>query len=228
MKEIHVIRTGFLSVNTLIVPCGSKKCFVVDPAACKMSGDENKIVSYLKEKKLDCVAIILTHSHFDHITGILQIKNAFPKAKIAIHTNEFAEMQNLPGPMNQSVLRMFGMTDIFETLSNQPIAEKSLASNCKLSSIFQNESQENEELLAELDKWIVIHTPGHTPGSICLYNGQEKILISGDTLFDGGYGRTDMMGGNEAELVKSLNFLQENIPQGTLVYPGHDNFAFSL
>ena len=65
--EIHVIRTGVFRVNTIIVPAGEKHCFVVDPAACELSGDQNVIVDYLKKKKLTCDAVVLTHSHFDHI-----------------------------------------------------------------------------------------------------------------------------------------------------------------
>lgn len=226
MKDIHVIRTGFLGVNTLIVNCGNKHCFVVDPAACKMSGDENKIVDYLAEKKLDCVGIVLTHSHFDHITGIYKIKKAFPQAKIAIHEKEFSELQNPPGPMNISVLRNFGMGEVLDIVSMQPSADVALSDGNDLTCL--TKGTEQNETLSELKNWKVLNTPGHTPGSICLYNSEEKILISGDTLFDGGYGRTDMMGGNEADLVHSLSFLQENIPSGTRVYPGHDNFGFSL
>ena len=81
--------------------------------------------------------------------------------------------------------------------------------------------------------WKVIHTPGHTPGSICLYNkafnNEKGALISGDTLFDyGGYGRTDMAGGDEAQIMHSLELLRQTIPAGTLVYPGHDSFGFSF
>ena len=80
----------------------------------------------------------------------------------------------------------------------------------------------------------VLHTPGHTPGSVCLFKADATddgrgILISGDTLFDyGGYGRTDMYGGDELEIQKSLARLQRDIPAGTLVYPGHDSFGFSF
>lgn len=226
MKDIHVIRTGFLSVNTLIVKCGSRHCFVVDPAACKMSGDENKILDYLLEKKLECIGIVLTHSHFDHITGIYKIKKAFPKAKIAVHQKEFSEMQNLPGPMNISVLSNFGMGEVLDQLAIQPSAEIALGNGSNLSCLAKG--TEESDLLKDLENWKVLSTPGHTPGSICLYNAQEKILISGDTLFDGGYGRTDMMGGSESDLIHSLSYLRETIPEGTKVYPGHDNFGFDI
>ena len=76
MEDIHVIRTGLLAVNTLIVPIGKetpKKVFVVDPATSDFSRDTNKVVEYLQKNKLECVGILLTHTHFDHIINI-----AFP------------------------------------------------------------------------------------------------------------------------------------------------------
>ena len=206
-----------MKVNTLIVPIGDGQCFVVDPAGCSLSGDANTVTDYLKAHKLDCVGIVLTHSHFDHITGIAPIKAAFPAAKIALHQDEFCELNGSgePGPMNNSVLHFFGAPELLSVVAQQPPAEMSLSDGV---SIFG---------------WKVIHTPGHTPGSICLYkageNGERGLLISGDTLFDyGGYGRTDMYGGDEIEIQKSLARLRKEVPAGTLVYPGHDNFGFML
>ena len=216
--KLHVIRTGVLKVNTLIVPIGDGQCFVVDPAGCSLSGDANAITDYLKARKLECAGIVLTHSHFDHITGIAPIKAAFPAAKIALHEAEFCELNGsgAPGPMNNSVLHFFGAPELLSVVGEQPAADTSLSDGV---SIFG---------------WKVLHTPGHTPGSICLYKADageqgEGVLISGDTLFDyGGYGRTDMYGGDEIEIRKSLARLQREIPAGTLVYPGHDNFGFML
>ena len=202
---IHIIRTGLLRVNTLVVPLGNGKCFVVDPAACSPSGDEHAVTDYLKSHKLDCTAIILTHSHFDHITGIAPVKAAFPAAKIAIHQLEANELTNPPGPMNDSVVRFFGMPELLQEVAKQPPADTLLSDGM------------------EIQGWRVIHTPGHTPGSICFYNAAEKTLISGDTVFAyGGYGRTDMYGGDEAQIRHSLALLRERIPAGTHVYPGHD------
>lgn len=208
---IHVIRSGIFEVNSLIVEIGQKKVFVVDPAGCSLSKDENIITNYLKTKKLDCVGIILTHCHFDHITGIFPIKQNFPNAQIAIHEAEFKELQNLPGKINLSVLNYFGYSELLKELKRQPSAEKSL--------------KDGEIYFG----WKIIHTPGHSPGSICLYNEKENILISGDTLFEnGGYGRTDFEGGDEIQIIKSLKLLNEKIPKGTLVYPGHDGFGFKF
>ena len=218
--KIHVLHTGVFKVNTLVVPCEGGKCFIVDPAACRLSGDENLILDYLKAHKLECEGIVLTHSHFDHITGIAPLKAAFPEAKVYVHEAEAAELggggAGAAGPMNRSVLQFFGAPELLEVVGQQPAADTLMREGM---SVFG---------------WKVLHTPGHTPGSVCLYKADAAddgrgILISGDTLFDyGGYGRTDMYGGDELEIQKSLARLQQEIPAGTLVYPGHDNFGFML
>lgn len=217
-SKIHVIRTGFLSTNSLVVSLGNKEVFVVDPADCKASRDENKILDYLKANKLECLGIVLTHSHFDHIMGLENLKKAFPKAPILIHQAEAEELQNPPGPMNRSLLDDFCMTYLLEPVSKLPAADILL------------QDKQTLECIADYGKnWTVIHTPGHTPGSICLYNQKDNILISGDTLFaDGGYGRTDMYGGNYSKIAHSLAMLKVSIPSDTKVYPGHEAFGFFI
>lgn len=213
--NIHIIRTGFFRVNTLVVPLNDKACFVVDPAGCKLSGDSTAVTNYLKNKKLECRGIILTHSHFDHITGIAPVKEAFPAAKIAIHKSEINELINPPGPMNNSVIRFFGELTLLNAVAGQPPADVALYEGATLEDVV------GEGLGGE--DWHVLSTPGHTPGSICIYNPVQKVLISGDTLFAyGGYGRTDMAGGDEATIMKSLSRLRKEIPAGTHVFPGHD------
>ena len=228
--KIHVIETGVLNVNSLIVPVldvlqnqnnqdgaaesvnsVSKKCFVVDPAACSVSRDENKITDYLVSHNMECVGILLTHSHFDHILGIAAVKKVFPNAKIFIHENEINELGFTCGPMNNSILHFFRETGLICEVEKQPSADVAL--------------HESDDVFG----WKVMHTPGHSPGSICLYNESEKTLISGDTIFDyGGYGRTDMYGGDEAVLVQSIIRLKREIPKDTIVFPGHDSFGFTL
>ena len=236
--DIKVLNTGLLRVNSLIVPLCKNKVFVVDPAACSYSHDGDKITAYLRENGLECYAIVLTHSHFDHITGIDVLKKAFPAAKIAIHENEANELENPPGPMGQSVLRFFGLEALYNVIAGQPPADVLLAHGCTLKvlegendSVFEENATSksasvksaDSELLDALSQWKVLLTPGHTPGSICLYNKKENILISGDTLFQDSWGRTDMYGGNEQEIFKSLRYLRDKIPSGTKVYPGHDS-----
>ncbi len=216
--KLHILRTGVLKVNTLVVPTTGGKCFIVDPAACSLSGDASIITDYLKSHKLECEGIVLTHSHFDHITGVAELKAAYPSAKIYVHEAEAGELNGsgVAGPMNQSVLRFFGAPELLEVVGAQPAADVLMRDGM---SVFG---------------WKVIHTPGHTPGSVCLYKAEageegQGVLLSGDTLFDyGGYGRTDMYGGDEAEIQRSLARLHGEVPSGTLVYPGHDNFGFKF
>ena len=228
--HIQVLNTGLLGVNTLIVPLCGNKVFVVDPAACDYSHDGDKITRWLRERELECYAIVLTHSHFDHITGIANLKKAFPDAKVAIHKNEACELQNPPGPMGESVLQFFGLEGLVLEIEKQPPADVLLAHECTLAILEEKSSLENpsDELSRALSSWKVLLTPGHTPGSICLYNKEQKILISGDTLFQDGWGRTDMYGGNEHEIMKSLHYLDKTIPDETLVYPGHDCCGFKM
>ncbi len=235
--DIKVINSGVFSVNTVIVPLCQNKVFVVDPAACSLSGDSDIITGFLRKNALECFAVVLTHSHFDHITGIDLIKKDFPNAKIAIHKAEAQELINPPGPMGESVISFFGLSAILPYVARQPKPDlllehgnmlDLLLSSDELSSCNSSDKTSSDELFKALSSWKVLHTPGHTPGSICLYNQKENILISGDTLFEDGWGRTDMYGGDEKEIMKSLGYLRDKIPSGTKVYPGHDSFCFLM
>jgi glyoxylase-like metal-dependent hydrolase (beta-lactamase superfamily II) len=219
MTEIQIKQTGLLSVNTLIVPVCDNKVFIVDPAACSISGDSFSFLNFLKTNNLECIGIVLTHSHFDHITGLFELKEVFPNAKIAIHKDEASEIQAGLGPMNQSILQNFGMSSLIPFF-NQFVNPDILLQDKNNLSVFEKST--DEKLSSELKKWIVIHTPGHSPGSICLYNEEKCVLISGDTLFYGTCGRTDMYGGNQRTIESSLAKLDKIIPNGTKVYPGHD------
>lgn len=199
--EIKCIQTGVFRVNTYIVPCGENKVFVVDPAACAFSGDENKIILYLEKNHLECEAVLLTHCHFDHIAGILPIKEKYPRAKIVASKIDAPEVGY--GMVNKTCLNGMGLEDLAETLKNQPKPDTLL--------------QEGDDFFG----WKVMITPGHTAGSLCLYNEEEKKLISGDTLFYNGYGRTDLPTGNDSEMFKSLERLRREVPFNVDLYPGH-------
>lgn len=199
--EIKCLQTGVFRVNTYIVPVSENKVFVVDPAACAFSGDENKITLYLEKNHLECVAILLTHCHFDHICGIRTLKEKFPEAKIVSSVEDAPEVGY--GKINKTCLHGMGLEDLAETLMNQP---------------------KPDTLLSEGDDfygWKVMITPGHTKGCLCLYNEKENRLISGDTLFYNGYGRTDLPTGNEMEMMSSLERLRKEIPFNVNLYPGH-------
>jgi len=139
----------------------------------------------------DLEIIILTHCHYDHSGGAIGVARA-TGAKIAIHKDDAP----LLGNPDASASRLFG--------KKAPV-------------IVPDILLEGGEKLGELE---VIHTPGHTPGGICLYDPGSKTLFSGDTVFqDGSFGRTDLYGGNSLQLIgsiKKLTLLDVNI-----MYPGH-------
>lgn len=229
-ESIQVFQTGVLGVNTCVVPLAENKVFVVDPA--DMSGNSsNAVLNYIEKNGLECVAVLLTHGHFDHITGILPVKNAFPQAVVAIHKNDACEL-GAAGVMNCNILGDFGMDVLLEQLPRQPKPDVFFNGGETLFALMERAcgaaSNFSEAVLAAAKSWKVIHTPGHSPGSSCFYNEAEKLLISGDTLFFHGWGRTDMYGGNEAELQKSLNLLNKAVLPEAKVFPGHGDFGFMM
>jgi len=139
--------------------------------------------------------ILLTHAHFDHIGGISDLKSEFPNAKLVINVGD------------EEALRT-------QTGRDYPFG------------FFAHPEQHNPDLIVcdgdELpfgdDKIKVLHTPGHSPGSCCYQHG--KTVFCGDTIFQGGAGRTDLRGGSLDELMQSLSRLML-LPDDTVLLPGH-------
>lgn len=138
--------------------------------------------------------ILLTHGHFDHILGLAEWQEQY-HTPAYVHEADYSEVQNC-----NTTLKMFGM---------RPIKVPTIDKTFKDGDTFQVGN-------------IILktyHTPGHTPGSVCF--STESILFSGDTLFCMGRGRTDLPGGNEAELSASIQKLFKLFEDKTIVYPGH-------
>ena len=148
----------------------------------------------LKEEGLNVDYILLTHGHFDHILGLNEILSIFPKAEIYLSKED----EGLVKEGNKEILSSFGI----------PLSLYSIPSP-----FIYNDYP------SLLGPFTIIKTPGHTKGGVCLYNSEENILFSGDTLFDGGEGRKDL-GGNWKELLESLKKLSA-LSDNTTVFPGH-------
>ena len=156
--------------------------------------EADRIASLLEKKGLEPAAILLTHAHFDHIGAVTGLLERFPGLPVYIGEKDMAVISH---PMNQLP-------------PDYPPVKKPDS----LRAIGQAGSIEG------LDQLEVIETPGHTPGGVCYYLPTEKLLLSGDTLFAGSVGRTDLPGGDMATLVESLKKLTA-LPDDTLVIPGH-------
>ena len=163
---------------------------VVDPSA-----DAKTILSALKEEGAVLRFILLTHGHFDHIVSIDSLRRE-TGAPVMIHESEL----DFPcDPHKNAFYDFFFMERSYQR------PEEGLSHGQKLLL--------GEEIIE------VIHTPGHTCGSVCYLAG-DQFLITGDTLFDGGYGRFDLYSGNASALMRSLNSLKE-LPAYLPIYPGH-------
>ena len=223
MEALTILRTGPLGVNTYIVPLAGDTVYIVDPAACALSGDETKITAWLKEHKKEPHAIILTHGHFDHILGLPILKRAYPACPIAVHKDDACLLGGTSAQIES--LRLMGIEAIARTLRDMPRCDITFFGGETLEEIIPCE---DGGVSAFLSKWKIVHTPGHTPGSVCLYSAERNELISGDTVFYRSCGRTDLPGGDERTMYTSLALIKKEIPPNTLVYPGHDAYGFPL
>ena len=169
----------------------TKECFIVDPATCPP-----EFVSYIKNAGLTVKAVLLTHGHFDHIMGLDALLKEFP---VPVYAHE-AERDVLESEQLNSSASMLGQPYSFsgaDYVTNR------------------------QELRIAGFEILVIYTPGHTIGGCCYYIEKEKTLFSGDTLFHGSVGRTDLPTGSMGQLVSSVRDRLFVLPDDTKVYPGH-------
>ena len=182
---------GPLATNCYIIGSeSSKEGMIIDPGA-----EANQILSSVKDTGLDIKFIVLTHSHIDHIGALKEVKEA-TGAEVAIHTDD-AQTLKVQEP---SLGAMFGLS-----YPSPPPPDRLLG---------DGESIDIGDL-----RFSVLHTPGHTPGGICLLG--EGIVFSGDTLFNYGVGRADLPGGSYSQLMDSISTKLMTLPDTTIVYPGH-------
>ncbi len=234
---IKVLHTGPFKVNTLVVPLFENFVFVVDSACCHFSHDTELLTDYLNQNNLIPVAAVLTHGHFDHVSGLKSLREKFMNLPVAIHRED----ANLIGKNSKAEqgkgLHLMGFDVFLPFVSGLPDADcfledgKSLFDSLgeKISENFSGDLKEKREKISEkLSEWKIIHTPGHTKGSCCFYNSAEKTLISGDTMFFQSWGRTDLPGGDEWEIRKSLKKICGTVSGDTRVFPGHESYGFLL
>jgi glyoxylase-like metal-dependent hydrolase (beta-lactamase superfamily II) len=200
-KNIIQLTVGPIATNCWIYQIGEKDAAVIDP------GDEaDLIISTLEELDLYPSFILLTHGHFDHITALPEVAAAFQSKnpEIAIHRLDAEYL----GPGSRKA---------------HSLSLTAAAGDASFVDASWSEPPAPGRLLEEGDTigpFTVLHIPGHTPGSIALWDKEANILFSGDTLFEGDYGRTDLPGGSEETIFASLRRLFAM--DGTIkVYPGH-------
>ncbi len=170
----------------------AKEAMVIDPG-----GEPEKIIEMLDTLGIDKLKYIyLTHCHGDHFGGILELK-AKKGGKVLIHRDDSEGLYNKA----ISLTYYIGMDDI-ELEADSRVDDGDLIHVGNI-------------------EFRVIHTPGHTKGGSCLYCEKEDLLFSGDTLFRGTWGRTDLPTGNFEQIINSITNKLTVLPDNTIVYPGH-------
>ncbi len=170
----------------------TKKAAIIDPAIYS-----NELLNQIKSNDISEVEyILLTHGHFDHILGVAELKDAYKDAKIAIHSFDSDCLSDPHKSMAKSIIGD---------------AQKLVEADINLK---DNYSLKLGELSID-----VLHTPGHTPGSVCFVC--EDAIFSGDTLFCKTVGRTDFEGGSMQDMLESINRLG-NLKGNYDVFPGHN------
>lgn len=182
--------------NTYVIYNEKKQCLIVDPGMYA-SEEVSQFCKYIDDNKLKPEAIINTHAHLDHIFGVNALKAEY-NIPFCIHK---ADLPVLNGAAGSAML--FG----FSRFKDIPKADEYIA----------------DSIMYQLgdDEVKILFVPGHSPGSIAFYYAQDNWVISGDALFNGSIGRTDLPGGNHNQLLDSIKDKLFTLPEETVVHSGH-------
>ena len=187
---VKQLTVGMMGVCCYIASCEkTNKAVIIDPG-----GDEDRILDYCKQKQLQVAYIINTHGHLDHVCGNGPIQAA-TGAPIVMHADDIAYFND------PAVKKYFSGLGLPES----PPAAISV--------------KDGDEIAFGEEKLQVIHTPGHTPGGICLYSPPH--CFTGDTVFAGAVGRTDFPGGSMRQMLDAIKTRLLTLPEDTIVWPGH-------
>lgn len=190
--KITNLPSGALQVNTyLVADEETNKGFIVDPG-----GYNPVLTKTVKENNIDIEYIMLTHGHSDHICGVKEHLADFPNAKVVAHTDEKQMLSDVKFNFSAE----FGMPYTVDA------------------DIYVNDG---DELSVGNINLKFFHTPGHSPGGMCIYAEKENVLFSGDTLFRQSIGRTDFPGCSFKDLADAIHNKLFVLPDETQVFPGH-------
>ena len=185
----------FMENTYLIWDRISMEGIIIDPG-CSNEREENVLKQFINNNRIQVKYLFLTHTHIDHISGVNFVLKEFNPTYYYGKDGEplitLAPEQGL----------MFGL-------------------DTELVSKTSNYFSEDLVLFLGKEKILFLHTPGHAPGEFCFYFENSKILISGDVLFNGSIGRTDLWGSNHSDLINAIKTKLFTLPEDVVVYPGH-------
>lgn len=202
---VERLTVGPIGENLYILPLEGGRCILVDP------GDEAaRILAFLADRGLKPALVVATHGHLDHIAALPELDAAWARqglsVPLAAHREELPYFGEAGEKTNHSLFASIRALGYFRSYW-RPIREPGLL------------LEEGQFLPGTT--WRVIHTPGHSPGSLCLHEAGRGLLVSGDCLFRDGVGRTDGFDASGEALRRSLETKLFLLPRETQVFPGH-------
>jgi glyoxylase-like metal-dependent hydrolase (beta-lactamase superfamily II) len=195
MIKIKIFIFNPFSENTFILYDDTREAIVIDPG-CYESHEEKELSDFIKKESLKVVKLINTHSHIDHCLGNKYIQDTY-NVPLELHESEIPVLESV-----SSYAPSYGF-DNYQPANSGPLLS------------------EGNEVAFGSSSFSILFVPGHSPGHIALINEKENICISGDVLFQGSIGRTDLPGGNYDVLMDSIKSKLFNLSDSMVVYPGH-------
>ncbi|MCF8225624.1 MAG: MBL fold metallo-hydrolase [Bacteroidales bacterium] len=195
MIKIDRLVFNSFQVNTYIIYDNTGECLIIDPA-CYTETEKDALSNFINDHQLKPVSVVNTHCHVDHVLGIQHIKDMYHVPFLA-HKLEGEMLENAP-----LMGELFGFT--IDELSEP------------------DQTLGHEDAVTFGDSELkAIHVPGHSQGSLAFYSKEGGFVVTGDALFEGSIGRTDLPGGDYDTLIKSIKDNLFSLPGETKIHPGH-------
>ena len=195
MLSIHSFVFNPFSENTYVVFDETCEAVIIDPG-CYERDEQAELDDFILDNKLQVKFLLNTHCHIDHVLGNYHVKEKY-KVPLLIHSVEEKVLRTV-----KTYAPNYGFALYQETLPDRFI-------------------NEGELFLFGKTKWQILFLPGHSPGHVAFYDATQKVVFSGDVLFDGSIGRTDLPGGNFETLIDSIHQKLFVLPDDIIIYSGH-------
>lgn len=195
MLSIQTFVFNPFSENTYVVSDETGTAVIIDPG-CYETEEQNELDEYIASKRLSVKYLLNTHCHIDHVLGNYHVKKKY-RVPLLMHTREENVLRAV-----KTYAPNYGFNGYQETTADQFI-------------------HEGEVISFGETTWDILFLPGHAPGHVGFYDKKEGVIFSGDVLFDGSIGRTDLPGGDYDTLIQSIREKMFALPSEVIVYCGH-------